>query len=225
MERLLKDVSAPVQVVTQALLPGLQAPADAFQYGCPATSDEVLGTDAVTFDALKEKAGTARGGGVAGKWCLVWRGYCEVTAKVKSCQLAGAIGIIIVDHGNFIESQGDQEALVRISRAAGEKPETIIPLLFVSKEEGGRIISAAQTGEVTVSVGPSYGADPPKGYNPATGLFVFDLMAGPSGPSKAYPDLFQHVGWLEVSELRDILFVCLPDKELISLYDVSKPLE
>lgn len=222
-----RDVSAPIHVVREPLLPDV-TDGDA-EYGCPGSRDQVLGRATVTIGMLKA-ANTVKSNApnpVKGKWCLVKRGHCEITAKVKACLLAGAVGVIVVDHGNFDADNEDQEATVRINYAEGEKPEMIIPVMFVNQAEGQRLIVEATISaqEVIMSAGPSYDAPPIPGYNPGSGLTVYDISAGPDGPKKEYPDLFPTVGWLEVSDLRDILFVCLPEYEMIVFLDVSKPME
>jgi hypothetical protein len=43
--------------------------------------------------------------------------------------------------------------------------------------------------------------------------------------SKAYPDIFSNAGWIEASDERDLLFVCLPAQQEIRIFDISKPME
>ena len=214
------DVTAEVQRVDQAIEnPPSTAPADP-QLACPGTYDDAYGKDDVTAEMLNRTRMLLPSGYVEGKWCLVRRGGCSETAKVKICENSGAVGTIIVDHGNF---PGDQDIVIRYNRSAGEAAQR--PVLFVSQEEGQALLSASVGGGLSVSVGPSFGGPPPPGYQLGSGLVVHEL-AGPDAPRRrSYPDLFETAGWIEHSDERELLFVCLPSLGAIQIYRTSRPLE
>lgn len=221
------DIIAQVHVVKEPLLADIASgdsliSGDAEQ-GCPGSKDEILGSRGVTLKMLKEASRINTPSLVQGKWCLVNRGHCDITAKVKACLFAGAVGVVVVDHASSTSDFEDQDATIRITHAAGERPEMIIPVIFVSRSEGKRIKEAAIANEVILSIGPSFAAPPVGGYTPGTGLTVHNLEAAGFVGKTEYPDLFGHVGWMQVSNLRDILFVCLPEMDAIDLYNVSQP--
>eukprot|EP00928_Gymnodinium_smaydae_P030999 TRINITY_DN22899_c0_g2_i1.p1 TRINITY_DN22899_c0_g2~~TRINITY_DN22899_c0_g2_i1.p1 ORF type:complete len:813 (-),score=117.51 TRINITY_DN22899_c0_g2_i1:112-2238(-) len=202
------------------------APAEA-ALACPGSRDDSFGDDSVTLQQLSDSGMRLPVGHVEGAWCLVDRGGCSETAKAKVCEVSGAAGVIIVDHGN---RPGDQEITIQYSRAANEWRRTL-PILFVSAAEGAKLRTELATGNlVTVAVGPSVGGPAPPGYHPGSGITVHRISgAQPAGQEpvrKIYPDIFGTCIWLQVSAIRDILFVCqhAADTSEVVMYDVSDPL-
>jgi len=212
-----KVVSAPIRNLTE--VPAMDA-----GYACPGTRDDQIGNAEVTKETLRSLDRVLPDGHVTGAWCLVKRGFCSETAKAKVCELSGAIGIIVVDHGN--EPAKDQDITIRFSRAAGER--ATIPIIFVSLADGTKLINDAAANNVEVAIGPSIGGRPPPNFHPGSGITVHALLAPdedtPANISKSYPNLFSTMAWLEVSAIRDVLFVCLPEFDQIRMYDVSQPL-
>lgn len=81
------------------------------------------------------------------------------------------------------------------------------------KAEGDVLFARVAAGEqVNVTVGPRTGGPTLAQITPGSGLIVHAMGAPAAGAlaTKAYPDLFGTAGWLEVSRLRDIMFVCFP---------------
>jgi len=221
--RLTTDVVARVMpITTRVLNAGPGANPDPM-FACPGSRDDLLGGPDVTFEQLTAGRIRLPYNHVDGRWCLVRRGGCSETAKVKVCELSGAAGTIIIDHGNF---QGDQSVVIRYSRSAGESASK--PVLFVSHRDGESLLdTAAQAGKsVWVRVGPSVAGTPPPGYTPGSGLIVHKIgdSGGGDVTRKSYPTLFGTAGWIEVSEVRDIMFVCLQDLSEVRMFDVSEPL-
>lgn len=222
--RLIIEVNAPVAAAgTRPANASSTATPDG-DLACPASRDEPLGSHTATSKQL-EAAGIRLAGNVSGSWCLVRRGVCDETPKVKLCEAAGAVGTIIVDHG-FSAAASDQEIVVRYIRKENETATK--PVLFLSKAEGDVLFARVAAGEqVNVTVGPRTGGPTLAQITPGSGLIVHAMGAPAAGAlaTKAYPDLFGTAGWLEVSRLRDIMFVCFPALQEIRLYNVSAPME
>jgi hypothetical protein len=80
---------------------------------------------------------------VNGKIALVDRGTCNFTVKVKNCQDAGAIGVVVVDN------------------AAGSPPPPMgglddtltIPAVRVTKDDGARLKAILADSSMTVTIG------------------------------------------------------------------------
>mmetsp|Transcript_5719 Transcript_5719/g.10270 ORF Transcript_5719/g.10270 Transcript_5719/m.10270 type:complete len:813 (+) Transcript_5719:60-2498(+) len=217
---LTKEVSGQIRVVSRAA-EGIDSNLgiDA-SFACPGSSDDILGHEDVTYQQLTAAGIKLPDGHVTNSWCLVKRGRCSETAKVKLCELSGAIGTIILDHGMFA---GDQDVKVVYRRAAGERATK--PVLFLSYNDGAELISEIAGGGVKIEVGPSIGGPPPETYHPGSGITVHTV--GPSisvYQNRSYPELFATAGWLETSAVRDLMFVCLPALQEIRIYDISNPL-
>jgi len=227
--RIRVDVEAFVAPVTQPVENRSPA-ADSSEpfMACPGSYDEIIGGPDVTSQQLVAQGVKLPDGHVRDKWCLVQRGGCSDTAKVKVCELSGAVGTIIMDHGNF---ENDQEILIRYSRAAKEAATK--PVLFISEADGQALMTDALPADhgVKVKVGPSVAGTPPPGYTVGSGLIVHRVGNYSSGDvsnlamEKRYPDLFATAGWIEVSDIRDVMFVCIPNGKQIRIYDVSDPLQ
>lgn len=222
MHLLRSNVEAPVAVVSLALLNATESAPTEPEFGCPGSSDEPIGGPDVTEQQLEERNMRLPDGHVEGKWCLVRRGRCSETAKVKVCTLSGAIGTIIVDHANFA---GDQDITVRYQRHANEVATR--PILFISRDEGAVLAQAVVAEDVLVAVGPTIAGEAPPGFAPGSGVTVHALgaLAATGTRSRSFPELFGTVGWIEVSDVRDLLFVCLPSAAEVRIYDISRPLE
>lgn len=217
LDMLATDIVGEVQRVSEGLTNATTgAASEAAAYACPGTYDDLYGQKDVTKSMLEDSDMTLPSGHVTGKWCLVQRGRCTETAKVKVCELSGAIGTIIVDHGEF---PYDQVIEIRVNEAASETLST--PTLFLSESEGQLLASGT-----SVHVGPSVGGPPPPTYSPGSGIRVHALgINAPNGEQTIeYPDLFGTAGWLEASDVRDLLFVCLPDNQEVRIYNISQPL-
>lgn len=227
LNRLLVDTSAQVAAAgPRPINAGSGVSADA-DLACPGTRDDLLGGKEVTHQKLVDSGIRLQNNTVQGKWCLVRRGGCDETAKVKLCEVSGAVGTIVVDHGNFA---GDQSIRIRYNRAEGERAQ--LPVLFVSQGDGEELFrQVAMAGNnVTVSVGPTIGGLPPASYSAGSGIIVHTMGLNTSGlpggvhTNKSYPNVFGTAGWVEVSRVRDLLFACLPSENEVRIYDVSKPL-
>eukprot|EP00418_Pyrodinium_bahamense_P084904 CAMPEP_0179062052 /NCGR_PEP_ID=MMETSP0796-20121207/26733_1 /TAXON_ID=73915 /ORGANISM="Pyrodinium bahamense, Strain pbaha01" /LENGTH=787 /DNA_ID=CAMNT_0020758955 /DNA_START=1 /DNA_END=2364 /DNA_ORIENTATION=- len=217
--RLKDDVDAPVVLVSAPVENAAATAGTDAAMACPASRDEPLGGPDVTKKELEDNGIKLPEGHVSGSWCLVRQGVCSETAKVKVCELSGAVGTIIIDHGNL---QGDQEIRIRYNREASESARK--PVLFISDSEGQQLANAAAGGGgASVRVGPSVAGPAPQGWSQGSGVVVHRI-ADAGGASKAYPDIFPTAGWLEVSDVRDIMFVCMPSGSEIGMYDVSQPL-
>ncbi|QCE40806.1 thrombospondin type 3 repeat-containing protein [Psychroserpens sp. NJDZ02] len=83
---------------------------------------------------------------MTGKIALVRRGACSFTEKVKAAQVAGAIGVIVMDNvdGALVNMSGDDGSIV-------------IPAVFVSKVDGDILEAAVSTEVVTGSLNPQIG--------------------------------------------------------------------
>ncbi|CAE8647229.1 unnamed protein product, partial [Polarella glacialis] len=83
--RLLQDLSANVTVVSERII-GLNA-SDALavgpEFACAGTRDDRLGGEDVTLEQLRASGLKLPDGHVTDRWCLVKRGHCSETSKVK----------------------------------------------------------------------------------------------------------------------------------------------
>mmetsp|Transcript_42133 Transcript_42133/g.96754 ORF Transcript_42133/g.96754 Transcript_42133/m.96754 type:complete len:781 (-) Transcript_42133:56-2398(-) len=224
LDQVYRLVDLPVRLVT-ASLPNVsdgarQAPSQA----CPGTYDELLGTEGVTRAALQEAGIRLPDGHVDGGWCLVWRGGCADTAKVKVCEESGADGTIIIDHGNF-DDDGDQHVVIQYSRSAQEFG--VKPVMFISRSEGEKLLAQMDAGHVNVSIGPSVAGHAPLGYSAGSGIIVHAIgsQASPGLKRKHWPDVFGTAGWIEVSDLRSLLFVCVSSDAEVRLFNTSDPMQ
>ncbi len=127
--------SGRVTVSAPASLAGA-LPAGVAQFGPPLDTVGVTGT---VVQALDPATGTlpsdtdgcsalTNAGAVFGNVAIVDRGECNFSVKVKNCQDAGAIAVIVVNN------QGD--ALVEMS---GSDPTIVIPSLFLGQSDGEAI--------------------------------------------------------------------------------------
>jgi len=114
------------------------------------TGDVVLADDgaAPTSDACSPLVNAAQ---VAGKICLIDRGTCTFTSKVKTAQDAGAIGVIIANNTTGLPQPG------------GSDPTITIPVIGVSQATGNSIKAQLGVGvNATMKLDPTRlaGADP-----------------------------------------------------------------
>ncbi len=102
----------------------------------------VIGRDATAGDTLGCEAYT-NAAEVAGKIAVVYRGVCEFGTKAYQAQLAGAIGVILINN------QG-----APVGMAAGtDGPNVTIPVVMISTEAGASIRSEIDAGNVEILIG------------------------------------------------------------------------
>ncbi len=172
------------------------------------TGDVVLGVDAVSpfNDACSALTNAAE---MAGRIAIVDRGICAFAAKAKTCQDAGAVGVIVVNNAAGAPPPG----------MGGTDPTVVIPAVMVTQADGAALKAQLAAGlNVTLMVDPDLmaGADPagrvmmytPNPYQSGSSVSHFDVSCSPNllmEPS-INPDLtssvdltqyaFEDIGWL-----------------------------
>jgi len=193
-------VAGDLAVGTAAFGPALFSPG--------VTGDVVLADDgaAPTSDAC---TALINGAQVAGRIALVDRGTCNFTVKVKGCQDAGAIGVIVADNVAGSPPPG----------LAGSDPTITIPSVRVTLADGNTLKAQLASGlNVTLRTDPALlaGADPqgrvmlytPNPFQPGSSVSHWDVSCTPNllmEPSvnsdlTSSVDLtryaFEDIGWL-----------------------------
>ena len=173
------------------------------------TGDVVLADDGVapTSDACTP---LVNGALVAGKIALVDRGTCTFAVKVKACQDAGAIGVIVADNAAGAPPAG----------MGGADPTITIPSVRVTQADGIALKAQIASGlNVTLRVDPTLlaGADPqgrvmlytPNPFQSGSSLSHFDVTCTPNllmepainNDLTSSVDLthyvFEDIGWLD----------------------------
>ena len=152
------------------------------EFGGPPASNGTTGplVYATPADAC---ATITNGSALAGKIALVDRGDCDFVAKVKRAQVAGAIAVVVADHG-----------LTPTSGMGGTDPTVTIPSVLVSPSDADRLRGALGEGVVVSllpgsdtlasfsSRGPRREAAPagPKPDVAAPGLSIASVLSGVS---------------------------------------------
>ncbi len=144
------------------------------------TGDVVLGVDAVSpyNDAC---SAITNGAEMAGRIAIVDRGTCTFTVKVKACQDAGAIAVIVADNAAGAPPPG----------LGGDDPTIVIPAVRVTQADGATLKAAIAGGlNVTLMVDPDLmaGADPegrvmmytPNPYQSGSSVSHFDVSCSPN---------------------------------------------
>ncbi len=194
------DVARDMMVGTAAFGPPLSNPG--------VTGDVALADDgaAPTSDAC---TALVNGAQIAGKIALVDRGTCTFTVKVKNCQNAGAIGVIVVNNvaGSYPPGM------------AGTDPTITIPAVSVSKADGDTLKAHLGSGlNATLLTDPALfaGADgqgrvmiyAPNPVEPGSSISHWDVTCTPnllmepaiSSDLTTNVDLtryaFEDIGWL-----------------------------
>lgn len=106
----------------------------------PVTADLVLANDG-TGTASDACEALVNGGAVSGKIALVDRGTCAYTVKVKSCQTAGAIGVLVA-----LDAQGWPSTMT------GTDAAIAIPSMLTDLATGTALKGALDTGAVNVTL-------------------------------------------------------------------------
>jgi hypothetical protein len=146
---------------------------------------------------------------VAGRIAIVDRGTCTFVTKVKACQDAGAIAVIVADNAAGAPPAG----------LGGSDPTIVIPAVRVTQADGATLKAQIAAGlNVTLMVDPDLmaGADPegrvmmytPNPYQGGSSVSHFDVSCAPnllmepaiSADLTSSVDLtqyaFEDIGWL-----------------------------
>ena len=152
-------------------------------FGAALTSGGVTGDVVLANDGVGNPSNACEPltGSVAGKIVLIDRGTCGFTAKVKTAQNAGAIGVIVADSVAGCPAAG----------MGGSDPTITIPSVRVTQSDGATLKSQIGSGlNVTLINDPamSAGADgsghvyvyAPNPYQPGSSVSHWDTSAEPS---------------------------------------------
>jgi hypothetical protein len=118
----------------------------------PGVTGAVVLADDGTAPASDACTALINGAEVAGKIAIVDRGDCNFTVKVKACQDAGAMGVIVVDNVTSFPPVG----------LGGTDPAITIPSVSVTQADGGTLKAQIASGlNVTLATDPALlaGAD------------------------------------------------------------------
>jgi hypothetical protein len=154
-------------------------------FGAPLTAGGVTGAVALGLDGSAPTGDACEPltnpGQVAGKIALVDRGLCGFTTKVKNCQDAGAIAVLVANDADLSEPVG----------MSGVDPTITIPSVRITKAEGDAIKAQLGGGvNVTLLVDPTQlaGADPqgrvmlyaPRPNQPGSSISHWDVTCSPN---------------------------------------------
>ena len=125
---------------------GTQSTDDIVPIWGPTLAMDVRGEIVWAYDANDSLGCEMIVGDLTGKLALIRRGVCNFSTKVWNAELAGAAGVIIVNH--YDNPDDDSQTLFGMLWGANMEPVTI-PAIFVSRNTGERLASQLDAG-VTV---------------------------------------------------------------------------
>jgi hypothetical protein len=175
----------------------------------PGVTGAVVLADDGTVPTSDACTALINGAQVAGKIAIVDRGTCTFTVKVKACQDAGAIGVIVADNAAGAPPAG----------LGGTDATITIPSVRVTLADGTALKAQIASGlNVTLLTDPAFlaGADPqgrvmlytPNPFVPGSSVSHFDVSCTPNllmepavnGDLTSSVDLtryaFEDIGWL-----------------------------
>jgi hypothetical protein len=160
-------IVAPAPVVREFTTTRGQIEGSTATFGAPFYGDRVLGRliwageskhghvhcTEEDYDVVvpqQEDSGTESASGNLINIIMVRRGQCPFTKKVEIAYRKGAHAVIIVDRDDSPMTKDDVRRIIVADDGYGDKIH--IPSILISKEEGGRLISASKALEVIVEL-------------------------------------------------------------------------
>ena len=112
---------------------------------------------------------------LTGKIAILYRNTCDFATKAYNAQLAGAVGVVIVNR---------EDALIGMTAAnPGDGQSVTIPVVFLSSIDGNALITEMSNGPVVMFIGNKIGAFP----NDMGGDLNF-LLVSPYGAANSMMD-------------------------------------
>ena len=112
---------------------------------------------------------------LTGKIAILYRNTCDFATKAYNAQLAGAVGVVIVNR---------EDALIGMTAAnPGDGQSVTIPVVFLSSIDGNALIAEMSNGPVVMFIGNKIGAFP----NDMGGDLNF-LLVSPYGAANSMMD-------------------------------------
>eukprot|EP00929_Paragymnodinium_shiwhaense_P041840 TRINITY_DN21726_c0_g2_i1.p1 TRINITY_DN21726_c0_g2~~TRINITY_DN21726_c0_g2_i1.p1 ORF type:complete len:1480 (+),score=255.85 TRINITY_DN21726_c0_g2_i1:167-4606(+) len=221
--RLNRTITAPAKLIDSSKSSGEGPGAQ----GCPVLRTPSDTAQAWTLEKLGQQTKTYPTAEMNGKFCVVFGGGCPVEDKYRLCVTGGAEAVLVIlTEAAQLEEIG---STVEVGVGASEDFDRMVPLLVVDghntvpgmTNDVAELITKVQAGEdVTISVGDTISMTLRSGLEPANGgVRVYNTA---TGQWKEHTSVFSTVRWMEHSTVRDILFVCTEDSDIVA-FDASNP--